>query len=306
MLIDLLSEPEYAVDAAQAMARGFLPKPDRAFDRTFRCELMWAARERRLPALRDSARRERYAAALKAEIARLMQLPEKERPMRGLKELAKALAAIDGRASAAVILEVIALPAEWDEYARADAVELLLMSGAPVPSAAAFGIVDSILARAATYGIQQSEEYLFRRALALCAFVDEPAKGVAKIREAIAMRRYAFHQLREIVTALGESRADAALDYLVELASAPTTFEQCEDSFFNAFAALDTPRARDVLIGFIDPEAGGITLPRHPHREDVLVARIMDLAAGNRRSPNASSPCASATFPISTGTSCLR
>jgi hypothetical protein len=46
----------------------------------------------------------------------------------------------------------------------------------------------------------------------LSAFVDEPAKGVAKIREAIAMRRYAFYELREIVTALGESRSDAALD----------------------------------------------------------------------------------------------
>jgi hypothetical protein len=72
------------------------------------------------------------------------------------------------------------------------------------------------------------------------------------------------------------------LDYLVELASNPQTFEQCEDNFFNAFAALDTPRAREALLGFIDPQAGSIPLPRRPHREDVLVARITDLA---RREP---------------------
>src|SRR5690606_15268345 len=147
------------------------------------------AREGRAPAPPDNVRRERYAAALNAEIGRLLKLPAKERPMRELKELAKALAAIDGRASAAVILDVIALPAEWDEYTRADALELLLTSGVVVPSAAAFGIVDSILKRSEKYGLQESEKYLFQRALALCAFVDDPAKGVAKIREAVNARR---------------------------------------------------------------------------------------------------------------------
>ena len=281
VLIDLLSQPEYAVDAAQAMSRDFHPTPERAFDRTFRYELIWAAREGCLPAARDDARRKRYAAALNAEIARLLKLPEEVRPMRRLNELAKALAAIDGRASGSVVLDVVALPAQW-EYTRTDAVELLLTSGAVVPSAPAFGIVDSILERTAKYGMQESEKYLFRRAIALCAFVDEPAKGVVKMREAVTARRVGFYELREIVTALGESRSDAAVDYLIELASNLQTFEQCEDNFFNAFAALDTPRAREVLVGFIDPEAKGITLPRRPQREDVLVARITDLA---RRAP---------------------
>lgn len=282
VLVGLLPEPEYAVDAAQAMARDFHPKPERAFDKTFRYELMWAAREGRAPAPPDNARRERYAAALNAEIARLLNLPENERPMRELKELAKALAAIDGRASAAVILEVMALPASRDEYTRADAVELLLTSGVVVPSAAAFGIVDSILKRSGKYGLQDSEKYPFQRAVALCAFVDEPSKGVAKMREAITARRLYWYDLREIVTALGESRSDAALDYLLELASDPKLFEVCEDNFINAFAALDTPRAREVLLGLIEPGAGGIILSRRPHREDVLVARITDLA---RREP---------------------
>ncbi|MPZ19621.1 MAG: hypothetical protein GEV06_17125 [Luteitalea sp.] len=278
VLVGLLPQPEYAVDAAQAMARDFHPKPERAFDRKFRYELMWAAREGLAPALPDNARRERYAEALNAEIARLLMLPENERPMRELKELAKALAAIDGGASAAVIVEVMALPASWDEYTRADAVELLLASGVVVPSAAAFGIVDSILKRSEKYGLQDSEKYLFQRAVALCAFVDEPAKGVAKMREAITARRLYWYDLREIVIALGESRSDAALDYLLELASDPNLFEACEENLINAFAALDTPRAREVLLGLIEPGAGGITLPPRPHREDVLVARISDLA----------------------------
>ncbi len=281
VLIDLLPEPEYAVVAAQAMARDFHPKPERAFDRPFRYELMWAAREERVPASPDNARRERYASALNAEIARLLKLPERERPMRNLKELAKALAAIDGRASAAVILEVMALPAEWDEYTRADAIELLFTSGVVVPADAVFGIVGSILKRSEKYGLQDSERYLFHRAIALCAFVDDPAKGVAKMREAIAARHVYWHDLRGVVTALGESRSEAALDYLLELAADPKLFEACEENFINAFAALDTPRAREALLGLIEPGAGG-NLPRRHHREDLVVPRITDLA---RREP---------------------
>src|SRR5262249_27844532 len=43
VLIDLLPEPEYITDVAAAMARDFVPKAQRPFDRTFRYDLMWAA-----------------------------------------------------------------------------------------------------------------------------------------------------------------------------------------------------------------------------------------------------------------------
>ena len=49
VLIDLLPEPEYRSDAAAAMARDFLPKSERSFDRTFHYDLIWAAREGRTP-----------------------------------------------------------------------------------------------------------------------------------------------------------------------------------------------------------------------------------------------------------------
>jgi hypothetical protein len=90
--------------------------------------------------------------------------------------------------------------------------------------------------------------------------------------------------LREIVIALGESRSDAAVDLLYDLASDPQTFAQCEDTFINAFAALDTPRARDLLLGVVDPDFPGVALTRRPDHEDVLVARLAELA---RRRPEA-------------------
>jgi hypothetical protein len=84
------------------------------------------------------------------------------------------------------------------------------------------------------------------------------------------------------VATLRGSRSDAAIDLLCELASDARTFEQCEDNFINAFAALDKPRARELLMGFVDPTIRGIALTRRRHREEVLVARLTELA---RRSP---------------------
>jgi hypothetical protein len=277
VLIDLLPEPEYFSDAAAAMARDFLPKPERSLDRTFRYDLMWAARDGRTPVPGDDQRRTRFVAALNAEIKRLREQSPDGEPAARLKELAKALTAIDGRGSAAAVLDVIAMPGQWDQYTCLDAAERLLMAGVVLPATTAFALADSILERTEKW-MQDSDKYLLRRILALSPFVDDPAAGIAKMRDVLGKRRLWGYELRELVTALGESRSDAAIDLLYELASDAQTFEQCEDNFINAVAALDTPRARELLLGFVDPDIRGIALTRRPHREDVLVVRLTELA----------------------------
>lgn len=276
VLIDLLSEPEYLADAANAMARDFLPKSERTFDRTFRYDLMWVARAGQLPVPADNERRIRYAAALNAEIKCRREQGTEVKPADGLKKLANALATIDGRASAETVLDVIALPGQWDEYIRLDAAERLLMSGVVLPRSVAFALVESVVERAEKW-MQESDRYLLSRFLALCAFVDNAAEGVAKIRDVIARTGLRGYQLRELVVALGESRCDTAVDLLYEIACDAQTFEQCEDNFINAFASLDTPRARELLVGFVDTDVGGIALTRPHQREDVLVTRVAEL-----------------------------
>lgn len=276
VVIDLLPEPEYRSEAAAAMARDFVPKSERSFDRTFRYDLMRAAREGRTPPPGDDQRRTRFAAALDAEIKRLRKQNQDGKPGAGLKELAKALAAIDGRGSASAVLDVIAMPGQWDQYTCLDAAERLLMADVVLPATTAFALVDSIVERTEKW-MQDSARYLLRRILALCPFVDDPAAGIAKMRDVLGKRQFRGYELRELITALGESRSDAAIDLLYELASDAKTFEQCEDNFINAFAALDTPRAHELLLGLVDPDRG-IALTRRPHREDVLVARLAELA----------------------------
>ena len=133
------------------------------------------------------------------------------------------------------------------------------MAGVVLPPTTVFALVDSICGRTEKW-MQDSEKQLLCRALALCPFVDDPTGGIAKIAEVLGPGRLGGYELREVVTALGESRSEGAADYLYELASDPETFEQCEDNFINAIAALDTPRARELLLGFVDPDVGASRL----------------------------------------------
>ncbi|MBE7464244.1 MAG: hypothetical protein HS116_12265 [Planctomycetes bacterium] len=277
VLIDLLPEPEYFLDVAAAMARDFLPKPERSFERTLRYDLMWAARENRVPPIANEQRRTRFAAALNAEIKRLREQNQDGNLPGALKELARALAAVDGRGSTAAVLDVITLPGQWDEQIRLEAAERLLNAGVILPATTALSLVDSILDRIEN-GMQDSDRYLLRRSLALCPFVDDPAAGIAKMCDVLGKRRLRGYELREIVTALGESRSDAAVDLLYQLSTDAPTFRQCEDNFINAFAVLDKPRARELLLGFVDPDIHGVALTRRAHGEDVLVAQLAEMA----------------------------
>lgn len=277
VLIDLLPEEEYLSATTAAMARDFVSKPEHFFDRTFRYDLMWAAREGHAPPLGDELRRTRFAAALNAEIKRLREQNQDGKPVAGLKELAKALAAIDGRCSATAVLDVIAMPGQWDQHIRLDTAERLLTAGVILPTITLFALIDSMLERT-EHWMLDSDRHFLRRILALCPFVDDPAAGIAKMRDVLVKRRLRGYELRELLSALGESRSDAAIDLLYELTSDAQTFEQCEDNFINAFATLDTPRSHELLMGFVDPAIRVIAQPRHPYREDVLIVRLTELA----------------------------
>lgn len=273
VLIELLREPEYLVDVADTMAREFAL--------TIRYDAMWAARGGRTPPLGNDQRRKRFAAALKAEIERLRERSQDGKPAAGLRQLARALAAIDGRDAAQVVLDIIAMPGQWDEYICLESAKLLLMAGAVLPATTAFAMVDAILQRSEEWS-ENSDKLFVLSILSLWPFFDDPAAGFARLRAMLGKWKLAEGDLRALIIALGESRSDVAVDLLCELASDARTFEQCVNEVLDALAALDTPRTRELLLGFVDPDIRGIALTHRPHRLVVLVARLMDLA---RRRP---------------------
>ena len=277
VLIDLLSEPEYRCHAARAMACDFVPRRDGSFHGRLRYDLMWAAREALTPPLDGAERRGRFVAALQAEITRLREQSHDGTPARGLNELTSALAALDGRDSAETVLNVIAMCNRSAHSVCVDAAEHLLTAGVVLPADTTFGLLNSIAAQTAQ-SMNESEKHLLRRCLALCPFVDDPAAGVAKVREGLRNLRLWGYELRQLVVALGESRSEAAIDLLYELASDKQTFDQCDDEVINALVTLDRAHTGEVLLGFVDPDIRGIALTQRPHREEVLIARLAELA----------------------------
>jgi hypothetical protein len=246
---------------------------------------MWAAREGKSPPATESERRLRYAAALRAEIARLTEecasAKEPGPVTYRLKELAKELAGIDGRGSTDAILQVLALPSQWDEGRRVETAERLLLSGVVLPTDLAFSIVDGAADKMKNYGAQNGNDWVLKRALCLCPFIDDPAKGIQKMRDVLAQKMLAPYELRDLVIPLGESRCEAAVDLLRDFASSPDAFKEFADTWPGAVAKLGTSTARDLLLSFVDPDIPGLATEPRIDRDDALVWRISELARKN-------------------------
>lgn len=277
VLVDLLAEPEYLSSVAAAMARDFLPKRAGSLGRALRYDIVRAAREGSIPPLVDSQRRSAFSAALKGLIAHLLEQSAGGQRSGDLTLLARALAAIDGRESAATVLDLIGTPSQWSQYASLEAAEFLLMAGVSLPATVVSALVESVVGRTGNW-LQDSDRHLLASILALCPFVEPPEAGIAIARDALGKCRLRGHELRELVTALGESRSSVAVDLLCELASDESVLGQCEENFINAFAALDTPRAHELLLGSIDPDVQGIRVTRRHFREHVVIEQLAGLA----------------------------
>jgi hypothetical protein len=139
--------------------------------------------------LYNKSRRVRFASALKERLAALLEESKagdhKTNPYHyRLKELAKALAALDAKQSADLILEIAGLPVDFDGWRRTDLLEALLFGGVTLLADHVIGLLEPVFGQLRKQGIYNNDGMsLFNRILHLLAFVEPPARGIAKIRE---------------------------------------------------------------------------------------------------------------------------
>ena len=281
VLIDLLREPHYTESVAEAIVRSTLPAVRPLVDNTSRYRQIWNAREGRLLPAAQAERRRRYAVALAEHIRQLLDERNRaEQPgsIYALVRLANALAAVDGAEFAGLVLDVIFLPIDSNDWQRVEAAERLLSHGVVLPTAGTLALVDAVLERRQRYGLQDDDKWLIKRCLNLLPFVDDPPEGIPKLRDVLARARFTPYENREVVTALGESRSDAALDVLRGFASNQKVLADYDEPWINAVARLDTPAARDLLLSFVDPTIPGVAAEIELRWHDVLSARIADIA----------------------------
>src|SRR5439155_1161639 len=112
-----------------------------------------------------------------------------------LKSPVNRLALLDGRDSAQLVIEVLALPGEWDEWSRAEGVEGLLRSGARLDAEATPRLLNSALDTVASKqillsfvdpdmpqtGVEPHLEYYHRQRLA--AGIVDVARSDAGVKE---------------------------------------------------------------------------------------------------------------------------
>jgi hypothetical protein len=235
-------------------------------------------------------RRNRFADAILEEIERIKKEREGAADKRGfdhrLKIWGSALAALDGKRSAKLILELMELPGRWDGYTRVAALENLLASGVRLSLDQVLKILDPAIQELRSSGLYNNQNFwLFARCVAVMAFVDPPAAGIAKIRELISELRYRTYELDGVVAALGASRCDDALDLLMEIAGPDGKgVDAIGEPWIEAIGALEGTRSSELLLSFVDPNAKLFSrgfIPDHRHG-DVLARLLAQRAAKDK------------------------
>jgi len=249
--------------------------------------IVWGKRQGQRETGLDESRRRRYAAAIKLRMAAIVETRSgSDNPdsfHSRLKALAARIAVLDGRESADFVVEILALPGNWDGWVRVSTLEALVLGGARLSAEGTLKVVNPTIEHMLTQGFNdQQASYLLRRCLSVLAFIEPCSVGVSRIREVVALPRFARYELREIVTALGQSRCDDALDLLLGLAtsSGKGEFGVLASEWIDALAALGTESSTRVLLGFVDPDV------EHPAVERTfeymqrkrLASRIVEVA----------------------------
>jgi hypothetical protein len=275
VLLELLREPEYERFVAEALVRRARKSeaPPTLENNRLDFGKIWAARESKSTEEFMEERRSRYADAIQMLVESLLKersaASDKRMAEYRLKQLGSALAALDARRSAKLILEVMGFPGRHDGYTRVASLESLVISGVPLTLAEMMNVLGPMIEEQLKDMSNDQNRWLLDRCLSVLAFVDPPAEGIAKIREILSGIRFRRYESGGVVAALGASRCPEAAEFLLELAGDDGSgVEAIGEPWIKAVAQLRGERSNQVLVSFVDPNAKLFTkdfLPDHRH-----------------------------------------
>ena len=281
LMIDLLRELRYQEDASGALVQLAMAADPRdpRFGHTMDFDVVWAARAPKIGA--ESGRAKRYAKALVRRIEDLrLEDAGKNTNTGRIKGLAIRLAMLDGRDSANFVIEALTPPCPWDAYGRMNGIRALLWSGAVIKYDSMAAVLDPAIEHTIVQGVHQDQNMtLLIDCLELLPFSDDPARAIARIDEIVAQFKFRPYQIRDLIKAIGFTRCEAAVPFLLRLATGKGSLQHMEIEWIDAMARLNTPSARDVLVSFVDPKVppvDGINLDFRS--EERLGAHIAEFA----------------------------
>lgn len=248
---------------------------------------VWEAREGKEIEEFVEQRRSRYADALRALVEKILKerdaATDKRMAEHRLKPGGAALAALDARRSAKLILEVMSLPGNYDGYSRVASLESLVFAGARIALTEMMNVLAPTIEEIRR-DLRNNDQHrwLLARCLSLLAFTEPPAEGIAKILEILSQIRYFYpHDAQGLVAALGASRCPDAMELLLELAKPDGSgIAAIGDAWIKAVAQLGGKRSNEVLLSFVDPNKKLFAneVPPDYQRGDVLARLMADRA----------------------------
>jgi len=146
-------------------------------------------------------------------------------------------------------------PGQWDAYPRMNGIRALLVSGAILSLDSMLAVLDPAIEHTLSQGLYNDQNLsLLVDCLGLLPFGDQPIRAIARIEEVMGRFQYRPYQFRDLVTAMGQTRSEAAVPFLLNLARGRGGLQNMEDEWIKALGRLNVPAARDALLGFIDPQ----------------------------------------------------
>jgi hypothetical protein len=294
--IRFLNEPEYESDVAWSLVRlaSIADLPPGVWmlgwgtgDREYK--EIWAARGSGSCYGFDKVRRDRYARVLRQHAEDLWDRVSDPRTKNvaeaRLKQLAGALAALDAHHSLDLILRILEIPmpkqASLDSQNRVVVSRLLQFAGVRLPASRIIELLSPLLDVPVGQWRSDHEKELIVMALALLPFLDDPVGGIGEASEWYRVHKAHYYPLRELVRALGNSKAKEALSLLVEILRNEKYARNFGDEWIKAVFTLDMPEAHELLLSFVDPALPGIPEANETGRDDILVSKLADIANGD-------------------------
>jgi hypothetical protein len=287
VLIELLREQKYEVQATSGLLQRLMPWNSQKpwLGNTTDYEGIWKARAgARWPDF-DAERAKHYAQAIKRRISELVdERPKASQPEQitgRLKGLALALAKLDGKDNADLVLEIMALPGQWDGFVRMNAVKALLLSGVTPLLSSMLAVLQPTIEHLLSQGLYRDQNLtLLVDCLELLPFSDDPVGAIARIEEVMSRFQHRPYQFRDLIVAVGHSRSEAAVGFLLKLARATGGLQNMEDAWIEALGRLKLPASRQILLSYIDPEIPwvGVNISFDHRKTQLFAASVAESA----------------------------
>lgn len=261
VLTDLLREQKYEDWAARSLLRLAFPTSlnNPWLGNAMNFDAIWEARAGARPPSFDAKRAKRHAQALTQRIEILKHESSSavnaQHYAGRIKGLAVLLAAFDGRDSANFVIDALTLPSKWDAYQRMMGIRALLLSGATLSLDSMLSVLDPAIEHTLSQGLYNDQNLsLLVDCLELLPFSDDPPRAIARIEEVIGRFQYRPYQVRDLVAAMGHTRSEAVVPFLLKIAHGQGALQNMEDAWIEALGRLNMPVAHNVLLSFIDPQ----------------------------------------------------